>query len=63
MWTDKNVELLKKLWGYGHSAAQIAARLECSRSAVCAKVQRLGLKRGGKASPTLSSVLNGLPEN
>ncbi|WP_298106328.1 GcrA family cell cycle regulator [Bradyrhizobium sp.] len=45
MWTPDNVELLKKLWGYGHSTGQIAARLECSRSAVCAKLQRLGLRR------------------
>jgi GcrA cell cycle regulator len=46
MWNRDAIELLKKLWIDGQSAAQIAAQVGNSRSAVCAKLQRLGLKRG-----------------
>ncbi|MEW5963664.1 MAG: GcrA family cell cycle regulator [Pseudomonadota bacterium] len=43
-WTDERVELLKKLWGEGLSASQIAGRLgSVSRNAVIGKVHRLGL--------------------
>lgn len=43
-WTDERVELLKKLWGEGLSASQIAGRLGgVSRNAVIGKVHRLGL--------------------
>ncbi|MGL4394928.1 MAG: GcrA family cell cycle regulator [Hyphomicrobium sp.] len=43
-WTDERVELLKKLWGEGLSASQIASRLgSVSRNAVIGKVHRLGL--------------------
>jgi GcrA cell cycle regulator len=44
-WTDERVELLKKLWGDGLSASQIAARLGSgvTRNAVIGKVHRLNL--------------------
>src|SRR5260370_4824567 len=47
-WDAKDVALLKKLWAVGRSAGQIARLLGCSRNAVCAKLTRLGLKRGHK---------------
>ncbi|MDD9912231.1 MAG: GcrA cell cycle regulator [Alphaproteobacteria bacterium] len=43
-WTDERVDLLKKLWTEGLSAAQIANRLGgVTRNAVVGKVHRLGL--------------------
>ena len=43
-WNDERVELLKKLWGEGLSASQIATRLgSVTRNAVIGKVHRLGL--------------------
>jgi GcrA cell cycle regulator len=43
-WTDERVDLLKKLWGEGLSASQIAGRLgSVTRNAVIGKVHRLGL--------------------
>lgn len=43
-WTDERVELLKKLWGEGQSASQIAKELGgVTRNAVIGKVHRLGL--------------------
>ncbi|OIQ77034.1 GcrA cell cycle regulator [mine drainage metagenome] len=54
-----DVALLRKLWVSGHSAAQIATRLGHSRNAVCAKLLRMGLKRGHKpptAKPKIVSV-------
>ena len=59
MWDAASVALLKKLWASGHSAAQIATRLGHTRDAVCAKLVRLGLKRGLKpptAKPKILSV-------
>lgn len=48
-WTDERVELLKKLWGEGLSASQIAAQLGgVSRNAVIGKVHRLKLSGRGK---------------
>jgi GcrA cell cycle regulator len=42
-WTEERVELLKKLWAEGVSAAQIAKRLEgVSRNAVIGKIHRVG---------------------
>ena len=42
-WTEERVELLKKLWAEGLSAAQIAKRLEVvSRNAVIGKIHRVG---------------------
>lgn len=50
-WTDERVELLKKLWGEGLSASQIAAELGgVSRNAVIGKVHRLKLSGRGKTT-------------
>jgi GcrA cell cycle regulator len=51
-WTDERVETLKKMWGEGQSASQIAKELGgVTRNAVIGKVHRLGLSNrvGGKA--------------
>ncbi len=52
-WTDDRVEVLKKMWGEGKSASQIAKELGgVTRNAVIGKVHRLGLSnRSGGASP------------
>lgn len=43
-WTDDRVEVLKKMWGEGKSASQIAKELGgVTRNAVIGKVHRLGL--------------------
>ncbi|MDF1670368.1 MAG: GcrA family cell cycle regulator [Roseovarius sp.] len=43
-WSDERVELLKKMWGEGQSASQIAKELGgVTRNAVIGKVHRLGL--------------------
>jgi len=53
-WTDERVELLKRLWGEGLSASQIAAQLGgVTRNAVIGKVHRLSLS--GRAKPASSS--------
>lgn len=53
-WTDDRVELLKKMWGEGQSASQIAKELGgVTRNAVIGKVHRLGLSnRSGTTSST-----------
>jgi GcrA cell cycle regulator len=59
-WAAEDLAVLKKLWASGQSAAQIAGRLGYSRSAVSAKLTRLGLKRGRKpptAKPKIMSAL------
>ncbi|MEE4010713.1 GcrA family cell cycle regulator [Roseibium sp. FZY0029] len=54
-WTNERVELLKKLWGDGLSASQIAGELGgVTRNAVIGKVHRLGLS--GRAKSTSSSA-------
>ena len=54
-WTNERVELLKKLWGDGLSASQIAGELGgVTRNAVIGKVHRLGLS-GRAKSPSTSS--------
>src|SRR6476661_6445286 len=54
-WTDERVELLKKLWGDGLSASQIAGELGgITRNAVIGKVHRLGLS-GRAKSPSSAS--------
>ncbi|MGV6846907.1 MAG: GcrA family cell cycle regulator [Marinibacterium sp.] len=52
-WTDERVELLKKMWGDGQSASQIAKELGgVTRNAVIGKVHRLGLSnRTSGAAP------------
>ena len=52
-WSDERVELLKKMWGEGQSASQIAKELGgVTRNAVIGKVHRLGLsnRNGGAAA-------------
>jgi Uncharacterized protein conserved in bacteria len=60
-WDAKDVALLKNLWAVGQSAAQIARRLGYSRNAVCAKLTRLGLKRGHKP-PTAKPKIMPVPK-
>jgi GcrA cell cycle regulator len=60
-WDAEDVALLKKLWAVGESAAQIARRLGYSRNAVCAKLTRLGLKRGHKP-PTANPKIRPVPK-
>src|SRR5437879_8715157 len=60
-WDAKDVALLKQLWAAGQSAAQIARRLGCSRNAICAKLTRLGLKRGHKP-PTANPKIRPVPK-
>ncbi len=53
-WTDERVELLKKMWGEGQSASQIAKELGgVTRNAVIGKVHRLGLSN--RATTTTKS--------
>jgi len=52
-WTTERVELLKKLWGDGLSASQIAGELGgVTRNAVIGKVHRLGLSGRAKTTTT-----------
>lgn len=52
-WTNERVELLKKLWGDGLSASQIAGELGgVTRNAVIGKVHRLGLSGRAKSTST-----------
>ena len=60
-WDAEDLALLKKLWAVGQSAAQIARRLGYSRDAVCAKLTRLGLKRGHKP-PTAKPRIRPAPK-
>ena len=51
-WTDERVELLKKMWGEGQSASQIAKELGgVTRNAVIGKVHRLGLSNRAGSAP------------
>ena len=53
-WTDDRVDLLKKLWGEGHTAAEIAKELGgVTRNAVIGKAHRL--KLSGRASYSASA--------
>ncbi len=71
-WTDERVETLKKMWGDGQSASQIAKELGgVTRNAVIGKVHRLGLSNrvGGKpdedeavAAPEMPGVEAAAPE-
>ncbi|MCX7558991.1 GcrA cell cycle regulator [Sulfitobacter sp. F26204] len=50
-WTDDRVETLKKMWGEGQSASQIAKELGgVTRNAVIGKVHRLGLSNRATTS-------------
>jgi GcrA cell cycle regulator len=49
-WTEQRIEVLRKLWGQGQTASQIAAILGgITRNAVIGKAHRLGLT--GRPSP------------
>jgi GcrA cell cycle regulator len=61
MWDTAEVKLLTKLWAKGHSAGQCGKRLHYSRSAVCGKLQRLGLKRGHRP-PTAKPITTSVPK-
>ncbi len=51
-WTDERVKLLKKMWGDGQSASQIAKELGgVTRNAVIGKVHRLGLSNRASGTP------------
>ena len=60
-WNASDVALLTALWIKGHSAGQIADRLGHSRNAVCAKLLRMGLKRGHKP-PTAKPKIVPVPK-
>ncbi|WP_297770716.1 GcrA family cell cycle regulator, partial [uncultured Roseovarius sp.] len=52
-WNDERVELLKKMWGEGQSASQIAKELGgVTRNAVIGKVHRLGLSNRNGSGTT-----------
>lgn len=52
-WTDDRVETLKKMWGEGQSASQIAKELGgVTRNAVIGKVHRLGLSNRATTTTT-----------
>ncbi|MBV7377792.1 GcrA family cell cycle regulator [Maritimibacter dapengensis] len=57
-WTDERVETLKKMWGEGQSASQIAKELGgVTRNAVIGKVHRLGLSnRAGGGTTTAKAA-------
>lgn len=58
-WTDDRVETLKKMWGEGQSASQIAKELGgVTRNAVIGKVHRLGLsnRTGGGGSSSKAAA-------
>ena len=65
-WTDERVELLKKMWGEGQSASQIAKELGgVTRNAVIGKVHRLGLSNrsggGGTSAPSKPAAAKEAP--
>ena len=64
-WTDERVETLKKMWGDGQSASQIAKELGgVTRNAVIGKVHRLGLsnRASGAAKPDAKAKPSPKPE-
>ena len=64
-WSDERVELLKKMWGEGQSASQIAKELGgVTRNAVIGKVHRLGLSNragSGKAADSTKAKSDAKP--
>jgi GcrA cell cycle regulator len=55
-WTDDRVDVLKKMWGEGQSASQIAKELGgVTRNAVIGKVHRLGLSNRATTSTAAKS--------
>lgn len=65
-WTDERVELLKKMWGEGQSASQIAKELGgVTRNAVIGKVHRLGLSNragSGASAPKAEAKTKAAPK-
>ncbi|WP_425040239.1 GcrA family cell cycle regulator [Primorskyibacter sp. S187A] len=62
-WTDERVELLKKMWGEGQSASQIAKELGgVTRNAVIGKVHRLGLSNRAGAGAAKSDTPKEAPK-
>ncbi len=60
-WTEERVETLKRMWGEGQSASQIAKELGgVTRNAVIGKVHRLSLpgraKSGGSSASRAKRV-------
>ena len=56
-WTDERVDILKKMWGEGQSASQIAKELGgVTRNAVIGKVHRLGLSNRATGGTSASSA-------
>ena len=62
-WTDERVEILKKMWGEGQSASQIAKELGgVTRNAVIGKVHRLGLSnRAGSGAAAKTAAPKAKP--
>ncbi|OSP55699.1 GcrA family cell cycle regulator [Pseudoruegeria sp. SK021] len=57
-WTDERVETLKKMWGDGQSASQIAKELGgVTRNAVIGKVHRLGLSNRVAGTPPVKAAV------
>ena len=62
-WTDERVEMLKKMWGEGQSASQIAKELGgVTRNAVIGKVHRLGLSNRAGGGGSSASTAKAAPE-
>ena len=56
-WTEEKVSLLKKLWGSGKTASQIAEIIGgISRNAVIGKAHRLNLSAKIKTRPTILNL-------
>ncbi|NDR59641.1 GcrA family cell cycle regulator [Aliiruegeria sabulilitoris] len=63
-WTEERVETLKRMWGEGQSASQIAKELGgVTRNAVIGKVHRLGLSnRNGGGGSDKAKAAEAAPE-
>ena len=62
-WTDERVETLKKMWGEGQSASQIAKELGgVTRNAVIGKVHRLGLSNRTAGAPAADAAAKPEPK-
>ncbi|KFI31001.1 GcrA cell cycle regulator [Haematobacter missouriensis] len=62
-WTDERVETLKRMWGEGQSASQIAKELGgVTRNAVIGKVHRLGLSNRGPGEKEEEAVVETVEE-
>ena len=60
-WTEPKIQMLKEMWGHGHSASDIAKRLGgMSRNAVIGKAHRLKLSVQAVTSRGEGASLSGL---